>query len=278
MEARVIYCSKLLKAQRDAANGTNNAAANGKKARKPRYKFDPEWVEAVRHNYDRDLDNDEAVLRHIRLYIEGEYDGSDFRGTYFECAWILIKAEIDRRKARNARARERRQQRRAEKLAAIEAAKAAEQAAAEAARIEAEAKAQAEAEAREEAEAAARAEAERLAAEQAAEAKAREEAEVAARAEAERLAAEKAVAEAKAREEAEAKAKVEAKASEGVETVDTTASSAALSSGSPRLPQQSGKRHKSSPSRSKRTCAKSGKVRFADRFRGPCVNLDNLPL
>jgi hypothetical protein len=160
MEARVIYCSKLLKAQRDAANGTNNATTNGKKARKPRYKFDPEWVEAVRHNYDRDLDNDEAVLRHIRLYIEGEYDGSDFRGTYFECAWILIKSEIDRRKARNARARERRQQRRAEKLAAIEAAKAAEQAAAEArakeeaeaaaeaARIEAEAKAREESEAK----------------------------------------------------------------------------------------------------------------------------------
>jgi uncharacterized membrane protein YqiK len=161
MEARVIYCSKLLEAQRNAANGTNNAAANGKKARKPRYKFDPEWVEAVRHNYDRDLDNDEAVLRHIRLYIEGEYDGSDFRGTYFECAWILIKAEIDRRKARNARARERRQQRRAEKLAAIEAAKAAEQAAAEAARIEAEAKAAAKA--KEEAEARAAAEAQALA-------------------------------------------------------------------------------------------------------------------
>jgi chemotaxis protein histidine kinase CheA len=205
MEARVIYCSKLLKAQRDAANGTNNAATNGRKVRKPRYKFDPEWVEAVRHNYDRDLDNDEAVLRHIRLYIEGEYDGSDFRGTYFECAWILIKAEIDRRKARNARARERRQQRRAEKLAAIEAAKAAEQAAAEqaaaeAARIEAEAKAKAGA--------AARAEAERLAA---AEAKAREEAEAKAREEAEAKAREEA--EAKAREEAEAKAREEAKAS-----------------------------------------------------------------
>jgi G:T/U-mismatch repair DNA glycosylase len=191
MEARVIYCSKLLEAQRDAAKGTNNAATNGKKARKPRYKFDQEWVEAVRHNYDRDLDNDEAVLRHIRLYIEGEYDGSDFRGTYFECAWILIKAEIDRRKARNARARERRQRLRAEKLAAIEAAKAAEQAAAEAARIEAEAKAQAEAKAREEAE--------RLAAEKAT--------------------AEKAAAEAKAREEAEAKARVELEAKEDVEEV-----------------------------------------------------------
>jgi hypothetical protein len=105
-----------------ATSDRNHVATSGKKAKdaKPRYKFDKEWGEAARHCYDKHL-TEEDVIRYIRLYIESDYDGRDFKNSCFECAWILIKAEIDRRKVRNARARERRQQRRAEKLAALAA-------------------------------------------------------------------------------------------------------------------------------------------------------------
>lgn len=96
----------------------------------------------------------EYTERMIRDYIEGkrteEYVDHEFCETYFECAWVVIKAEVDARKARNERARLKRVARRDailaeaarlkaiedERIARAEAARKAEAEAAEAARKE----------------------------------------------------------------------------------------------------------------------------------------------
>lgn len=72
----------------------------------PRYKFDDLWKEAIRL---MPYLSEEYTERLIRDYIENDRDAdSDFRDTNFECAWLLIKAQIDARKSRNLRARQKR--------------------------------------------------------------------------------------------------------------------------------------------------------------------------
>lgn len=95
-----------------------------------RYKFDELWKEAIRL---RSYLSDEYTVQLIRDYIEkGRNVDGEFSQTNFECAWILIKAQIDARKRRNGREREKRRVRResimAEKarLQAIEDARRAE--------------------------------------------------------------------------------------------------------------------------------------------------------
>ena len=78
----------------------------------------------------------------IRGYIENGRDAdTEFRETNFECAWLLIKAQIDARKERNLRARRKRMLRReliVAERARIAAAEEQRRAAAEAARVAAE--------------------------------------------------------------------------------------------------------------------------------------------
>jgi hypothetical protein len=131
---------------------SNQSTQNGQFTKKtPRYKFDETWLNAISNyyavitNHSNNANNNNAnsydtnrngnsgnrtghsnsysaadLKRLINGYLEGTNDCSELYDTYFGCAWIVIKAEIDRRKARNARARERRLQRRAEKLAAAQ--------------------------------------------------------------------------------------------------------------------------------------------------------------
>jgi hypothetical protein len=99
--------------------------------RAPRYKFDETWIESINrcisnghdyndrnHNGHGNNDRNHAysaddIANLIRQYLEGTNDCTELYDSSFGCAWVVIKAEIDRRKARNARARERRLQRRA---------------------------------------------------------------------------------------------------------------------------------------------------------------------
>ncbi len=76
----------------------------------PRYKFDDVWKEAIRLMPYQSEEYTEMV---IRGYIENGRDAdTEFRETNFECAWLLIKAQIDARKERNLRARRKRMLRR----------------------------------------------------------------------------------------------------------------------------------------------------------------------
>lgn len=91
------------------------------KQRAPRYKFDETWIEAIKrcikngHDYnDRShAYSADDITNLIRQYLEGTNECTELYDSSFGCAWVVIKAEIDRRKARNARARERRLQHRA---------------------------------------------------------------------------------------------------------------------------------------------------------------------
>jgi hypothetical protein len=110
----------------NAQNAKSTTVKQNKNATKrtPRYKFDETWIESINrcirngHDYnDRShAYSADDITNLIRQYIEGTNDCTGLYDSSFGCAWVVIKAEIDRRKARNARARERRQQRRAEKL------------------------------------------------------------------------------------------------------------------------------------------------------------------
>ena len=78
----------------------------------PKYKFNEKWHEAIKRSHELYAPGVEHL---VRKYIEtGEDIDGEFIETDFECAWVLMKAEIDRRKARNERARERRRTRREE--------------------------------------------------------------------------------------------------------------------------------------------------------------------
>ena len=78
----------------------------------PRYKFDTEWEKAIDYMAWFDI-NTQYVKDVIRRYIETGTDPTDeFTGLPVMGVWIVIKAQIDRRKARNERARERRRLRR----------------------------------------------------------------------------------------------------------------------------------------------------------------------
>ena len=81
----------------------------------PRYKFDLEWEKAIDYMAWFDI-NTQYVKDLIRKYIETGYDPTDeFIQLPVMGVWMLIKAQIDQRKARNERARQRRRQRREEK-------------------------------------------------------------------------------------------------------------------------------------------------------------------
>lgn len=80
-----------------------------------RYKFEPSWREATYKSGKYHTDIEERV----REYIEtGDTDEEYLQFSFFYPAWKVIKAEIDKRKARNARARELRRLRRERQLAA----------------------------------------------------------------------------------------------------------------------------------------------------------------
>lgn len=79
-----------------------------------RYKFEPSWREATYKSGKYHTDIEERV----REYIEtGDTDEEYLQFSFFYPAWKVIKAEIDKRKARNARARELRRLRRERQLA-----------------------------------------------------------------------------------------------------------------------------------------------------------------
>ena len=83
---------------------------NKTKTKAPRYKFDDTW-KAMLHRFEEIYGVE--FEKEIRDYIETGKNYDDyFRDCAFECVWILLKAEIDRRKARNDRARERRRKHR----------------------------------------------------------------------------------------------------------------------------------------------------------------------
>lgn len=104
---------------------------------KPRFKFDAIWKEAIR----RLGDGSGYIETQIRRYIEEgiEPDVADLNYYYdgFAAVWVLVKAQIDARKERNARARERRRMRR-EAILEAEAEKTRRREAAEARKAEAE--------------------------------------------------------------------------------------------------------------------------------------------
>ena len=80
-----------------------------------RYKFEPSWREATYKSGKYHTDIEE----HVREYIEtGDTDEEYLQFSFFYPAWKVIKAKIDKRKARNARARELRRLRRERQLAA----------------------------------------------------------------------------------------------------------------------------------------------------------------
>jgi hypothetical protein len=124
---KIIFALQAHIAKREQSKSATSPQSNdaevksGKKAikRTPRYKFDETWTDAINRCHD-DAHSATDLTNLIRQYIEGTGDCSELYDTRFGCAWVVIKAEIDRRKARNARARERRLQRRAEKLAALQ--------------------------------------------------------------------------------------------------------------------------------------------------------------
>lgn len=69
----------------------------------PRYKFDDVWMVAIKLMPFESVEFTEGL---IRDYIEKGRDVEPyFDWSNFECAWVLIKAQIDARKARNERAR-----------------------------------------------------------------------------------------------------------------------------------------------------------------------------
>jgi hypothetical protein len=77
---------------------------------KPRYKFDENWSNALKLLGD----NGEAEM-HFRRYVEEncEPDWANMPNLAgIEAVWLLFKAEVDRRKARNSKARERRRRQR----------------------------------------------------------------------------------------------------------------------------------------------------------------------
>jgi hypothetical protein len=138
----IMNAQKIQNAQNNFQS--NQSTQNGQFTKKtPRYKFDETWLNAISNYYAVCSGHDNSynanstghsnngnghgnsysadeLKQLINGYLEGTNDCSELYDTYFGCAWIVIKAEIDRRKARNARARERRLQRRAEKLAAAQ--------------------------------------------------------------------------------------------------------------------------------------------------------------
>lgn len=82
------------------------------KAKTPRYKFDPLWRRAMSAS-----GCDDSYIEHGK---QPNFHYLDQQG--FACAWIIIRADIDRRRRRNERARERRRQLRARLQAEREAA------------------------------------------------------------------------------------------------------------------------------------------------------------
>jgi hypothetical protein len=119
---RVLNTQSSHKTKR-AKNGlkANQGKRGNAKQRAPRYKFDETWIEAIKrcikngHDYnDRShAYSADDITNLIRQYLEGTNECTELYDSSFGCAWVVIKAEIDRRKARNARARERRLQHRA---------------------------------------------------------------------------------------------------------------------------------------------------------------------
>ncbi len=104
-----------MRTKNSAAVKTSGPKAGTKKL-KPRYKFDREWYIAMRLSGAYDVEDMEWA---VRQYIE---EGKEPRFTHigeegFRCAWIFIRAEIDRRKRRNEQARERRRKRRIQQVA-----------------------------------------------------------------------------------------------------------------------------------------------------------------
>ena len=73
-----------------------------------KYKFDTVWSQAI-SLLDHTGGDSSIAEQQIRRYIEHDDDPTEeIRNTPFECAWLLIKAQIDTRKLRNERARQRR--------------------------------------------------------------------------------------------------------------------------------------------------------------------------
>lgn len=90
------------------------------KAKTPRYKFDPLWRRAMSASGCDDSYTEQMVRDYIEHGKQPNFHYLDQQG--FACAWIIIRADIDRRRRRNERARERRRQLRARLQAEREAA------------------------------------------------------------------------------------------------------------------------------------------------------------
>lgn len=67
-----------------------------------------------------DYETERMVRDYIETGKEPRFHYVDHEG--FRCAWVIIRAEIDRRRRRNERARERRRERKAQRAAELEAA------------------------------------------------------------------------------------------------------------------------------------------------------------
>jgi hypothetical protein len=137
---RVLNTQSSHKAKRAKKGLKANQGKHGNaKQRAPRYKFDETWIEAIKrcikngHDYnDRShAYSADDITNLIRQYLEGTNECTELYDSSFGCAWVVIKAEIDRRKARNARARERRLQHRAAAQTPLGTARASEEAAQE---------------------------------------------------------------------------------------------------------------------------------------------------
>ena len=89
------------------------------KAKTPRYKFDPLWRRAMSASGCDDSYTEQMVRDYIEHGKQPNFHYLDQQG--FACAWIIIRADIDRRRRRNERARERRRQLRARLQAEREA-------------------------------------------------------------------------------------------------------------------------------------------------------------
>lgn len=90
------------------------------RARTPRYKFDPLWRRAMFISGCNDIDTECLVRDYIEHGKEPDFRYAHQEG--FACAWVIIRADIDRRRRRNERARERRRELRARQQAEREAA------------------------------------------------------------------------------------------------------------------------------------------------------------